>query len=88
MSDNVKRAPNPFDKNDIILGCPRCKSVESMAQLCDEDGCRQIATCGMPVNDKREYVRVCGDHYQRIIWNSIVESKKKRKHNGFRPKQM
>ena len=41
-------APNPFDLEDILVGCPLCKSVEGFDALCDEPGCNQHSSCGFP----------------------------------------
>lgn len=29
------RAPSPFDASDTIVGCPKCKAVEDIANACD-----------------------------------------------------
>ena len=55
-------APNPFASNDIIFGCPNCKSVNSFTNVCDEPGCFRNATCGFPTS--MGYRRTCGDHYK------------------------
>lgn len=54
------RAPNPFDAGDTIVGCPKCKAVEDIANACDEPGCGQEATCGFPAPGG--YRRTCGKH--------------------------
>lgn len=41
-------APNPFDPDDTIYGCPQCKSIDSMIQVCDEPGCTSVASGGTP----------------------------------------
>lgn len=53
-------APNPFDPEDTIIGCPKCKSVESFEEVCDEAGCEAMATCGWP--DGNGYRRTCSRH--------------------------
>ena len=47
------RAPSPFDAADTIVGCPKCKAVEDIANACDEPGCDQEATCGFPATTPR-----------------------------------
>lgn len=54
-------AENPFDPNSKIIGCPLCKDVGSMRELCDEPGCSQLASCGFPTEDG-SYRRTCFDH--------------------------
>lgn len=41
-------APNPFESDSSILGCPNCKSIGHFALLCDVPECQQIVTCGWP----------------------------------------
>ena len=54
-------APSPFDPDDQLLACPKCKQCdEGFTELCDEPGCRQEAHCGWP--SKEGYRRTCGDH--------------------------
>jgi hypothetical protein len=45
---NVLKAPNPFDPEDEILGCPKCKEVNSMVAACDEFDCWEEGSCGTP----------------------------------------
>jgi len=56
------RAPSPFDAAETIVGCPKCKAVEDIANACDEPGCDQEATCGFPAPGG--YRRTCGKHLQ------------------------
>jgi len=53
-------APNPFDENDSIIGCPNCKQVECIEAACDEPGCKKSASCGTPSGDG--YRVTCGNH--------------------------
>lgn len=55
-------APNPFDATDSIIGCPNCKSVNSLLEVCDEPGCAEYSSCGFPT--PTGYRRTCGKHYQ------------------------
>lgn len=57
---DLLRAKNPFDKDDLIVGCPKCKSVCEFDEICDEHGCEQQATCGFP--DAGGYRRTCREH--------------------------
>ena len=56
------RAPSPFDATDTVVGCPKCKAVEDIANACDEPGCDKEATCGFPAPGG--YRRTCGKHMQ------------------------
>lgn len=56
------RAPSPFAADDTIVGCPKCKAVEDIANACDEPGCDQEATCGFPAPGG--YRRTCCKHMQ------------------------
>ncbi|MEY4376120.1 MAG: hypothetical protein RJB26_670 [Pseudomonadota bacterium] len=58
----VLRAPSPFDAAETIVGCPKCKAVEDMAQACDEPGCTRQATCGFQT--KQGYRQTCGEHFR------------------------
>lgn len=41
-------ARSPFDPDDHLSGCPACKATNAAERLCDEPGCKQLATCGTP----------------------------------------
>lgn len=41
-------APNPFDPDDIVFGCPRCRSIDNFVGLCDEPGCNERGGMGTP----------------------------------------
>ena len=53
-------APNPFDAEDTIAGCPKCKEINSLLVACDEPGCWNEASCGTPVANG--YRHTCGKH--------------------------
>lgn len=56
-------APNPFDAEHSITGCPTCKDVPQFKEICDESGCDSPATCGFPVESGfGGYRRTCGKH--------------------------
>jgi hypothetical protein len=57
---DLLRAPNPFDREDILIGCSKCKQAETMVLVCDEDGCLQDATCGTPT--PMAYRHTCHRH--------------------------
>ena len=53
-------APSPFDPEDIIYGCPQCKSVAGFDEVCDEPGCVKPSSCGF--QSEAGYRRTCYDH--------------------------
>ena len=40
---DILTALRPFDKEEIIWGCPDCQSIDSFDDICDEPGCKKIA---------------------------------------------
>jgi len=57
-------APNPFDDNMTISGCPGCKEIGRFENMCNVPGCDKPATCGTPTKDG--YKRLCGNHYSKL----------------------
>lgn len=58
--DQLLTAPNPFEPEWDIQGCPKCKSVECFTEICDEPECTRDAGCGFPTENG--YRRTCYDH--------------------------
>jgi hypothetical protein len=58
--EDVLEAPNPFDEDEKIYGCPNCKAIDTVLEGCDEPECKEIATCGTPAD--KGYRRTCGKH--------------------------
>jgi hypothetical protein len=56
-------APNPFDPTDTIVGCPRCRQVETLRVACDEPECWREASCGTPTPNG--YRSTCATHRPR-----------------------
>ena len=54
-------APNPFDPDEAIGGCPQCKSVNKLELLCSVDGCKRPCSCGWRGSD-HVYRLTCGLH--------------------------
>ena len=54
------RASHPFEPTNTVTGCPRCKDVESTIGVCDEPGCDEFVSCGMPTENG--YRTTCGRH--------------------------
>lgn len=59
-SEEVLMAPNPFDPSDEILGCPKCKQVNTVQVACDEPDCWEPVTMGTPT--PTGYRQTCGRH--------------------------
>lgn len=55
---------NPFDPGDTIVGCPKCKSVNTMRTVCDEPDCWEPDTCGTPT--PTGYRRTCHEHKPQL----------------------
>ena len=60
----ILKSPNPFDEAEEIWGCPKCRSIDSFQQMCDEPDCIEIATCGWP--SPHGYRLTCGEHFKQI----------------------
>ena len=58
--DEMLTAPNPFDTDSSINGCPFCYSIGLFAEICDEPCCKDEAGCGWPSDDG--YRRTCWKH--------------------------
>ena len=54
-------APNPFNPDVEVYGCPECHEIGEFVNVCDEPGCKKDAGCGWPSGD--EYRRTCYDHW-------------------------
>lgn len=56
----ILQGKNPFDDEDIVNGCPKCKSIDSIVCVCDEKDCWNPVTCGAPTPEG--YRNTCGKH--------------------------
>ena len=62
LDNELLRANNPFDSDDILIGCPQGKGINTIVCVCDEPGCWEQSTCGTPsING---YRNTCGKHYK------------------------
>lgn len=55
-------APNPFDPDDIVTGCPNCKAVNSLTGACQVGNCERPAGGGHPGGHGYRYVWTCWEH--------------------------
>lgn len=65
LEDDLLKAPNPFDSKVDIIGCPECKQVESLLYACDEDGCWNKVSKGLPTPDG--YKVFCHKHGSEFL---------------------
>ena len=56
----ILKAPSPFEPDENIYGCPKCKAIDKASLVCDEPRCWEPSTCGWSGNDG--YRRTCGKH--------------------------
>lgn len=65
MGDNVEilTAPNPFDVEDTLQGCPECRSINDFQHLCDKEGCWQPVAAGGPTEEG--YKWLCYKHWKQ-----------------------
>ena len=61
-TSTVLTAPNPFDPDDIVVGCPNCRSVGTMVQCCQVEGCGRRADSGNPGGYGYRYFHACWRH--------------------------
>lgn len=50
-TSDLLHAPNPFDAEDIVAGCPFCKSIDCFRPVCDAADCHRYASSGTPTPD-------------------------------------
>lgn len=48
FASELLTAPNPFDVEDTLHGCPLCKRVNALERACDEPGCGNLSCAGTP----------------------------------------
>ena len=56
----ILTAENPFDENDKITACPKCKTIDSLVFACDEEDCWRSVSCG--TSTQSGYRRTCHEH--------------------------
>ena len=61
---DVLESKNPFDKEETIIGCPVCNSVDSIDTSCQVDECWNLASCGTPTQNG--YMHLCGRHFNEL----------------------
>ena len=48
QDEDMLTAINPFDKDDTIIGCPKCFAINTLLPACDVPECWQVVSCGTP----------------------------------------
>ena len=64
LTIELLHAQNPFDVTEHILGCPNCKTINSLVVACDEPDCWSESSCGTPT--LQGYRRTCHKHYPSL----------------------
>lgn len=59
-NQGILKAKNPFNPSELIQGCPQCRSVDTIIDVCDEPNCWLNISCGTPT--KEGYRSTCGKH--------------------------
>lgn len=60
IGEDLLTAENPFNKSDTIVGCPGCKLIDVVLNVCDEGDCWEFVTNGMV--DGGVYRNRCSEH--------------------------
>ncbi len=63
-SADVLRSTSPFDQKEELWGCPKCKSVNTLYLVCDEQGCCEYSTIGTPT--PAGYRTTCAEHCPKL----------------------
>jgi hypothetical protein len=63
MQEEALSAPNPFDAEQLLLGCPKCKCTDLLFVACDEPGCWKPVSIGKLT--KNGYRRTCLEHWPK-----------------------
>ena len=58
--DECLTANNPFDDQETIIGCPKCKGINTMRSTCDAPDCWEQDT--MWISTPSGYRRTCYKH--------------------------
>lgn len=62
-------APNPFDRDERIEGCPECREINTLVLACPWDGCTRVVSMGMRHADGvyRSTCTTHGPHFQEAL---------------------
>jgi len=62
LSYEKLEAVNPFDASDNIVGCPKCRQVNTLRTACHYPGCEHQASGGYPEAIGYAYAWLCLHH--------------------------
>lgn len=63
---DVLRAASPFDADDVLVGCPSCRQIDTINRACDVDGCPCVVVAGIPMPNG-DYRTVCSTHSRVVL---------------------
>ncbi len=61
---DVLKARNPFQKQDVLTACPKCRSMR-LETVCDHEGCKKFAGCGTLTEEG--YRWTCFEHRPKPV---------------------
>lgn len=59
----VLRATHPFEPQEEVWGCPKCRDIGTLKSVCDAPHCTQFYTCGWP--SPKGYRQTCFEHWKK-----------------------
>lgn len=70
---DLLHAPSPFGRRDEeVLGCPKCRSIEGLRANCDYPGCTRDVSSGTPMADG-DYLNRCWEHSPTAIGRAVAK---------------
>ena len=60
----ILRAPHPWDEDDILVGCPRCKDVNTVRESCGILSCYEPYYVAVFPKGPGSGLVFCKDHYE------------------------
>lgn len=63
FDDELLRGENPFDKDEFIFGCPKCKGINTDLAACEIENCWEEVSCGYSTKEGT-YIQTCRKHYK------------------------
>ena len=57
--DQALHEKSPFSE-EMLDGCPKCKTADTLRLVCDAFGCAALSTCGTPTANGYRFT--CGKH--------------------------
>ncbi len=63
-NNQLLSAQNPFEQDEIMYACPKCRDTENITGVCEIDKCWEESTCGLNTLDG--YKRLCCNHRKKF----------------------